>query len=144
MHFPVLQFIITICAFPITLLFLVIAGVAVRRETRWLTWLIFFIELCGLAYFVFKLFRLFQPSQAFRYQTSQKTLAVFSALAIVMLLSTAVNTIICYSNYGEGLKENIPGYWGEHKDNRRRNLSRKASLGVQGILDPAQSRMSID
>lgn len=156
-----LQFIITIVAFPVTVLFLFLAVVSVRREIRWLTPIIVLVEFCGLAYFVFKLVRLFQASQAFRYQTSRKTLAVFSALAIAMLLATAIDTVVCWRNFGKGLKEAIPGYWGEHKNTRRQRLARKGSLassahlnghsgfdngysGGNGMPDNRQSRMSID
>ena len=137
------EFVITIIAFPVTIILLLLSVLAVRREIRWLSWIIFGACACALAYFVFKLYRLFDPSQAFRYQTSQKTLAVFSALAIIMLLLTFAVSIVCYRNYDKGLKTSIPPYWGHHKTGVRPTPGRKNSLGANGMLD-AQSRMSID
>lgn len=145
------QFIITIIAFPFTILALVLAVIAVRREIKSLSYAIFVAELCALAYFIFKFFRLFQPSQAFRYQNSRKTLAVFSALAIVMLVLTFWCSILCFINYDQGLKSAIPGYFGEHRASRRnKRLARKHSthIGAAGdggqMLDERPSRMSID
>lgn len=131
-----------------TIIFLILSAIAVRREIRWLSWPMFFVEVAALAYFVFKLFRLFQPSQAFRYQTSRKTLAVFSALAIVMLLCTVWTSVLCYRNYGQGLKSVIPNYWSStHKgaSRHKKAKARKDSIGAQGALDNRlQNRMSID
>lgn len=138
------QFIITIIAFPMTVLALVLAVIAVRREIKSLSYLIFITELCALAYFVFKLFRLFQPSQAFRYSDSRKTLAVFSSLAILMLLLTFWCTILCFINFDKGLKLAIPGYFGEHRASRRQKLNRKPSNSVGATLDERPARMSID
>jgi formate hydrogenlyase subunit 3/multisubunit Na+/H+ antiporter MnhD subunit len=138
------QFIITIVAFPLTIIALILAIVAVRRENKSLSYVIFIAELCALAYFVFKFFRLFQTSQAFRYQNSRKTLAVFSALAMIMLLCTFVCSVFCFLNFGKGLKEAIPGYFGEHRASRRQKISRKNSNAAGTMLAPPPSRMEID
>lgn len=137
------QYIVTLATFPITCIMLILAVVAVRREVKWLTWIVMISEVAALGYFGFKLFRLFQPSQLFRYRYTQKTLAVFSALAIIMLLITIWNTVACYRRYGQGLKEVLPGYWGEHKTSRRQ-LARKKSNAAEGMLDIRDGRMSID
>ena len=141
------EFAITIAAFPLTVIFLLLAAYAIRREIRWVTYIIFFVEILGLAYFIFKFFRLFQTSQSWRYAVSRRTLAVFSALAIFMLLLTFVYTAICFTNFGYGLRDNIPSYWQEHKGNQRKKqqiLARKNSGNANGMLDNRQSRMSID
>ena len=45
-------------------------------------------ETAGLVYVVFKIVRLFQPSQAYRYEDSRRSLAVFSIMTLLLLLGT--------------------------------------------------------
>lgn len=61
-----------------------------------------------------------------------------------MLLLTFWCSILCFVNYGEGLKDAIPGYFGEHRASRRQKLSRKNSASAGAMLDERPARMSID
>lgn len=57
------------------------------------------------AYFIYKLVRLFEPSQAYRYAVSRKTLATFSIISLLILALTFAVSVMCYLNFGKGLKE---------------------------------------
>jgi len=61
-----------------------------------------------------------------------------------MLLLTFLCSIQCFLNFDKGLKDSIPGYFGEHRASRRQKLSRKNSNSAGAILDERPARMSID
>ncbi|KAH8914532.1 hypothetical protein BT69DRAFT_1232180 [Atractiella rhizophila] len=99
------EFVVTIIALPVTVVIIVIAAMAVRLEIRSVTYIIFVTEALGLAYFCYKLFRLFEKSQRYRYAFSRRTLAIFSGLSIIMMVLTIIASVVCYLNFGRGLKD---------------------------------------
>ncbi|KAH8930046.1 hypothetical protein BT69DRAFT_1049556 [Atractiella rhizophila] len=105
------EFVVTIIALPVTVVIIVIAAMAVRLEIRSVTYIIFVTEALGLAYFCYKLFRLFEKSQRYRYAFSRRTLAIFSGLSIIMMVLTIIASVVCYLNFGRGLKDQIPPYF---------------------------------
>ncbi|KAF9998536.1 hypothetical protein BGZ80_001549 [Entomortierella chlamydospora] len=99
---------ITIFVLPITIIILWVAIYAVRHESRrWMS-VFLFTMFCGIVYFVFKVCRMWIPSQKIQnYEGVKKFLTLFASLCLITILLTIVNTIICFRNFGKGLKPHL-------------------------------------
>ncbi|KAH8929491.1 hypothetical protein BT69DRAFT_1307032 [Atractiella rhizophila] len=94
---------LTIAAIPIILIGLFAGAIAVRRENKKL--MIGFIASCalGAAYFAFKLFRIYHKRDT-DYALVFKSLTVFAALSLILLLITVWIAYMCLMNFGKELK----------------------------------------
>ncbi|CAN6648096.1 hypothetical protein TRVA0_023S00100 [Trichomonascus vanleenenianus] len=99
------EFALTIAVIPLTILFLYLAMLFVKKETRVGMGFIIVVFFAGLAYFLFKMVRMYQPSQAYKYIAARKTLTAFAVITIIVIVATIVNAIICTINFGCGLKQ---------------------------------------
>ncbi|GJJ71314.1 hypothetical protein EMPS_03664 [Entomortierella parvispora] len=98
---------ITIFVLPATLLILWVAVYAVRHESRKWMWTFLFSMLCGVVYCVFKVVRMYYGPKVPNYDGVQKFLTLFASLCLVTLLLTIVNAVICFRNFGKGLKPHL-------------------------------------
>lgn len=97
---------ITIISAPFSLCILVFAWYSVRHELK-LGMCAFLVGLTGaMVYFVYKLFRIWQLKNTL-YKEVYKSLTVFSTLSMLLLLITAVMTVLCMLNFDRGLKNAI-------------------------------------
>ncbi|EGG00530.1 uncharacterized protein MELLADRAFT_118019 [Melampsora larici-populina 98AG31] len=122
-----LEKILTIIALPLTLVLLVLGYISVRKESDW-SMVSFQIGLVsGAGYFVYKLFRIWQGrDDPLSYQSVFKSLTVFSVSCLLYAIVTSIIGIICYRNFGNGLKTSM---------NRRKNGENLDSLGMHYNLD---------
>lgn len=126
------EFILTVCVLPLTILLLIMADFAATRELLWLTVCCMVLFFGGGAYVVFKVVRLFTKyTLAFNmaikpgsYFPGRKSLVLFGAITLVLLAVTIITEgYMCYT-YGKGLKPFVNGYYrlGSSKTRGRRNL----------------------
>ncbi|GAA5822517.1 hypothetical protein JCM10212_002762 [Sporobolomyces blumeae] len=94
---------LTVAALPVTLVILIFGYIAVKRENRGLFY--FFGAGCalGCAYFVYKLF-IISRDRLTDYKLVFKSLTVFAAFSLAALVWTSVSAMICFHNFGRGLK----------------------------------------
>lgn len=97
------EFALTICALPILVIILALVVYGVRREDKIIMWLFGFSALMTLSYFLFKLIRIL-TTEADQYLDTRNYLLLFSGLSLFVVGTTVVVSVICYRNFGRGLK----------------------------------------
>lgn len=138
------EFILTVCVLPLTIILLVLADFAATRELLWLTICCMVLFVCGGVYVVFKVVRLFTKyTLAFNvaikpgsYFPGRKSLVLFAVITLVVLLVTIVTEICMCFTYGKGLKPLVDGYYriGSSKSRGKKNqLQQIVSDGEDGI-----------
>lgn len=107
------EFILTVCVLPLTLIILWLSDFAATREIQILTLVSLILYLGGCAYVLFKIIRLFTKySSAFHIAVSSRgsyfpgrnSLVTFGIITLVFLLATIVVEIIVLRNYDRGLR----------------------------------------
>ncbi|KZV93388.1 hypothetical protein EXIGLDRAFT_768159 [Exidia glandulosa HHB12029] len=98
------EFALTILAIPIVLVLLVMCGIAVQREIKWLMICSLILMAAAETYFVYKFIRLFLPSSRDRYITTRGTLAFFLIVAFLLLITSFFIGIICFKDFDKGLR----------------------------------------
>ncbi|CAK9782115.1 hypothetical protein CC85DRAFT_285823 [Cutaneotrichosporon oleaginosum] len=93
---------ITIIMLPLSLVWLALGAVAGRWELAWLMALFLVGMHGGMAYFIFKMVRIW--TRPIEYEGVQKSLTIFSVLALAMIVLCIVFGIIVWRNFGKGLK----------------------------------------
>ena len=95
---------------------------------------------------MYKLIRIYDPVSGDRYSTAKSTLTIFSIISFLMLLTTFVQTGLCYANFGRGLREAIPPYTWRRQTSTRRAGAGAGTEGGQGqdAGERRDSRMSLD
>ncbi|KAF9286797.1 hypothetical protein BGZ68_002549 [Mortierella alpina] len=98
---------LTIIVLPLTVLILYIAVYAVRHESR--KWMATFLVamLAGVVYFIFKVVRMYVGEKAPLYKGVNQFLTLFASLCLITILATIANAMICYRNFGKGLKPHL-------------------------------------
>lgn len=110
------EFGITLALVPLTLLCLLLAFWALRRESAATMW-IFVILLCGsTAYFVFKCARMYDPKQEAKFKSQRPMLTYYTIISLVVIAGTLQMAVTCLANFGYGLKERIEITTGERSD----------------------------
>lgn len=93
-------------AIPLTLILLVISCIAMRKERK----ILMLISLAGLlggaAYLIFKLYDLHE-SPSSKYRGGRNSLMFFEIITLILTVSTFVVGVMCYLNFGKGLRENL-------------------------------------
>lgn len=117
------EFGLTIAVIPCTVVALFLTQFAVRHERKWITGCMFLVFLAGMAYFMFKLIRMYQPSQESKYVSARKSLTVFAAITLFLILVSEINMIVCARNFDKGLKPYIASHSSLGKRLRISNLS---------------------
>lgn len=101
------EFALTIIALPFTVVIIVLAVYAIHHESKYLI-LSFFIGLAaGVSYFIFKIIRMYDHNEAFKYEFVRYMLTFFASVTLFLLLLTAINAAICWSNFGKGIKDHL-------------------------------------
>ncbi|KAG0049148.1 hypothetical protein BGZ83_006006 [Gryganskiella cystojenkinii] len=116
---------ITIFVLPATLLILWLAVYSVRHESRKGMSLFLISMVCGVVYCVFKVVRMYYGPKKDNFYGVKKFLTLFAALCLVTLLLTIVNAVICFRNFGKGLKTHLM------RDNRE----------TQDVTSPSNGRV---
>ncbi|EJD44089.1 hypothetical protein AURDEDRAFT_166809 [Auricularia subglabra TFB-10046 SS5] len=98
------EFALTILAIPVVLLLLIMCGIAVQREIKWLMSISLVLMAAAETYFVYKFIRLWIPSSRDRYATTRATLAFFLIVAFILLISSFFIGIICFKDFDKGLR----------------------------------------
>ncbi|KAI8456292.1 hypothetical protein BY996DRAFT_6412501 [Phakopsora pachyrhizi] len=91
---------LTIAALPFSLAAIVLGGVAIRNEIRWMLGVYYIVLSGATVYFVYKLIRLYNNDSI---SSAVKSLTFFSVLTIMSLFATGVAAGICYMEFGRGL-----------------------------------------
>jgi hypothetical protein len=101
------EFGLTIAAIPITIAILLFAAVSTRRENKLGMIGVIVLYFGGLAYFFFKLVRIYQPGYRDNYEAVKKSMTAFAVITIILIILTILNSFICMSNFGAGLKAHL-------------------------------------
>ncbi|KAJ3159132.1 hypothetical protein HDU86_002034 [Geranomyces michiganensis] len=99
------EFGITIAALPVMLAVFALAAYALKREDVWMMRAFCVGLLAAMAYFVFKLVRIYQRKA--KYADTKHYLTFFACLSLAVVFCTLINAIMCYRNFGQGLKQHI-------------------------------------
>ncbi|EJD05887.1 uncharacterized protein FOMMEDRAFT_145248 [Fomitiporia mediterranea MF3/22] len=99
------EFGLTIAAIPIVLVLLVICGIAVKREIKWIMTISLILMLAAETYFIYKLVRFFSPVSEAEYETTRATLTVFTIVAFLLLFATFAVGLRCFSDFDKGLAD---------------------------------------
>ncbi|RKP24454.1 hypothetical protein SYNPS1DRAFT_29784 [Syncephalis pseudoplumigaleata] len=94
----------TIAALPVSLLTIMLAAYALKREKRKTMLVVFAGFLAASIYFIAKLFIIWAPRNQEKYQFTKKYLTAFAVLALMAVIVTITISIRCYRNFGRGLK----------------------------------------
>jgi len=98
------EFGVTIAAIPVVLGLLVLCGVAVQREIKWLMSISLVLMLAAMSYFLYKLVRFYQPSSEGQYLSTRATLTVFTIVAFLLLFATFAVGLRCFADFDRGLE----------------------------------------
>ncbi|KAF8628361.1 hypothetical protein AX15_003896 [Amanita polypyramis BW_CC] len=116
------EFGLTIAAIPVVLVLLILCGIAVQREIKWIMSISLVLMLASLVYckyiavfvlilsdersvVVYKLVRFYEPSSKEEYVSTRATLTVFTIVAFLLLLVSFFIGLRCYLDFGRGLLE---------------------------------------
>ncbi|KAJ3171172.1 hypothetical protein HDU88_008208 [Geranomyces variabilis] len=99
------EFGITIAALPVMLAVFALAAYALKREDVWMMRAFCVGLLAAMAYFMFKLVRIYQRTA--KYADTKHYLTFFACLSLAVVFCTLINAIMCYRNFGQGLKQHI-------------------------------------
>lgn len=105
------EFILTVCVLPLTLVILFLSDIAATRESKILTGISIIAYLGGCVYVLFKTVRLFTKyTSAFHmaidpgdYFPGRSSLVTFGVITLVLLLATIGFEIVLLRNYDRGL-----------------------------------------
>ncbi|KAF5331136.1 hypothetical protein D9619_005568 [Psilocybe cf. subviscida] len=138
------EFGITVAAIPIVLILLILCGIAVQREIKFVMTVSLVMMLASLSYFrmlasliqdslcanlsiVYKLVRFYSPVSASQYVTTRATLTTFTIIAFLLLLATFAVGLRCFSDFDRGLRNSK-----EHSVPMRPNGKSYNSSGSMG------------
>jgi len=99
--------VLTIAAIPITIIILLGAALATRRESLFGMIVTIVLYFCGMAYFIFKLTRMYQPGFQEAYKPVRKNLTSFAVITLLLIILTIINACVCAANFNKGLKQHI-------------------------------------
>ncbi|ORZ07787.1 hypothetical protein BCR41DRAFT_284613, partial [Lobosporangium transversale] len=98
---------LTIIVLPLTLVILYIAIYAVRHESRLWMATFFMAMLCGVVYFAFKFVRMYVGPKVINVVGVRNFLTLFASLCLITIISTIIIGVICYRNFGKGLRPHL-------------------------------------
>ncbi|KAF5380827.1 hypothetical protein D9615_003942 [Tricholomella constricta] len=152
------EFGVTVAAIPVVLVLLVLCGIAVQREIKWLMSISLVMMLAAMSYFpltpaiapmttvLYKLVRFYQPSTQAQYETTRATLTVFTIVAFLLLFATFAVGLRCFADFDRGLQASKvnalptrPKYFTAESST---NMSQRQSSYLGGA--PVATRISIE
>jgi hypothetical protein len=98
------EYYLTIAALPLCMLLLLQGHLAAKYENKWMMCSFFVGCLGALGYFSYKLVRIYQQRAVPPFIDTYKSLSVFAAISIIMIILTFVWTVIVWRNFGQGLQ----------------------------------------
>lgn len=104
LHTDSAEFGVTIAAIPVVLVLLILCGIAVQREIKWLMSVSLVLMLAAMSYFLYKLVRFYQPSSRDAYLSTRATLTVFTIVAFLLLFATFAVGLRCFADFDRGLE----------------------------------------
>jgi len=119
------EYYVTYAALPLSVVLLVEGHLAARHENKWMM-ATFMIGCVGaMIYFIYKLIKVLTLNNTDQYRLVWKSLTVFSVIAIVLLVTTFVLSVIVLRNFGRGLMEALArkAVQGSNRDHRRASTS---------------------
>lgn len=126
------EFPLTIAALPFTALILVASVYGLKREDKRIMLGFIFGCVLGAAYFIFKLVRMYTnfqlPDGSDKYAGTRNFLTFFSALSLLMVILTLINSVVCYNNFGKGLKQHISNVKQPNPETGDANKDRKIQV----------------
>ncbi|KAF9451043.1 hypothetical protein P691DRAFT_724830 [Macrolepiota fuliginosa MF-IS2] len=139
------EFGVTVAAIPVVLILLILCGIAVQREIKWIMSISLVLMLAALSYLVYKLVRFYQPGSREEYQTTRATLTVFTIVAFLLLFATFAVGLRCFSDFDQGLQssktQDVTPRKKYHPGTNGTNMA-EYQLGYQG--PPLGHRISIE
>jgi len=137
------EFGVTVAAIPVVLTLLVLCGIAVQREIKWIMTVSLCMMLVAMSYFLFKLVRIYEPTTRDRYSTTRASLTIFTILAFILLFATFAIGLRCFSDFNRGLRESkvneVPTRPAYSKENSAGNIEGSYNNGAA-----LQPRISIE
>ncbi|KAK9371429.1 hypothetical protein V1509DRAFT_29139 [Lipomyces kononenkoae] len=146
LHRKDIEFALTIAVIPCTIAGLILTAMIVRHEHYVGMVSMIFLFFAGMAYFLFKLVRMYQPSQAYKYVAARKSLTIFAAITLFLIVVTIINAIVCTINFGKGLKQYV---YKSSKSNRQAYMDEKRYghddlMSTETMSPVIRRRMSLD
>lgn len=150
------EFILTVCVLPLTLILLFLSDLATTREWIWLSVSTTLAFLGGCAYVIFKMVRLYtkydsayntgvNPGESF---PGRKSLITFGVITLVLLVTTVVIEIIMIFNYNKGLLPIVSRSWkwfpGNSSDTVHYKVTNKANENLKGRFGADTSMDNLD
>jgi len=139
------EFGVTVAAIPVVLVLLILCGVAVQREIKWLMSISLVLMLAAQSYFLYKLVRFYQPESRGQYETTRATLTVFTIVAFILLFATFAVGLRCFSDFDQGLQsskvQSVPSRQ-KYSTTPSSNNVTQYQPGYQGV--PLGPRISIE
>lgn len=103
-----IEFQLTIVVIPLTIIFLLTAAWATRREITWLMTIVVIVFHGSMAYFLFKLVRMYtDKARLAQYLPARRSLTSFAVITLLLITVTIINAITCMLNFNKGLKPHI-------------------------------------
>lgn len=134
-----IEFQLTIVVIPLTIIFLLTAAWATRREITWLMTIVVIVFHGSMAYFLFKLVRMYSDeSRQAQYLPARRSLTSFAVITLLLITITIINAITCMLNFNKGLKPHIT---------KRKFANEEEKHGMTELnvsAHPVPSRMTID
>lgn len=135
-----IEFKLTIVVIPLTILFLIAAAWATRRENTWLMAIVVVVFHGSMAYFLFKLVRMYNDkAREEYYRPARRSLTSFAVITLILITVTIINAIMCMLNFNKGLKPHITKrkFQSEEEKHTMTEMS-------PHVAQSAPSRMTID
>ncbi|KAG6911516.1 hypothetical protein DXG01_014590 [Tephrocybe rancida] len=88
------EFGVTVAAIPVVLVLLILCGIAVQKEIKWVE---------KLTPELYKLVRFYQPASRDQYKTTRATLTTFTIVAFLLLFATFAVGLRCFADFDRGL-----------------------------------------
>jgi len=131
------EFGLTIAALPLSMLLLLEGHLAAKHENNWMMWSFLIGLVAGFAYFSYKLASILIRQHEDAFRPVVKSLAIFTAISIVLLVTTFAWAVMVMRNFGRGLKVQL------EKSTRRKKRPRVDGNGGYSI-STHPNRMSIE
>ncbi|KAK9768697.1 hypothetical protein K7432_000453 [Basidiobolus ranarum] len=115
-------------AIPASVVLLALASYALHKENKAIMYFFMGCLALVIVYCIYKFVKMYQPDD--RFSDSREYLTFFNIMTMILIITTIVNTWICCSNFGKGLREQIEAY-----DERRESISPRFEQGAQTLRE---------
>ncbi|KAH7104104.1 hypothetical protein BKA62DRAFT_693540 [Auriculariales sp. MPI-PUGE-AT-0066] len=137
------EYYVTIAALPFSIVVLAVGHAAAHKENKWLMATFVAGAATACVYFVYKFWKILAFRHTTRMEPVFASLVIFSVLAIVLLVTTFVWSMIVMNNFGNGLKTRVS----KHRKGASIAFSSRTGRvgnGMQFEMSAHPHRLSID